>query len=114
MPAFAEALQHVLLLFFWVAQIMEADDRALIEIDTCVGGRKLHRTDAGMDVNLKTFEGTHQSFEPGGQAGIADTRYSQQLACALRLTDRCARGLHVIADVLKKDFLTGKAIADGQ
>ena len=28
-PAFAEALQHVLLLFFWIAQIVEAADKAL-------------------------------------------------------------------------------------
>src|SRR5258707_7604671 len=82
-PAFAEALQHVLLLFFGVAQIVEADDRALIEIDTCVGGRKLHRTDAGVDVDVKADESAHQSFESGRQARIAYARDSQQLASPL-------------------------------
>src|SRR5579859_1972059 len=56
-PAFAETVQHVLLLLFWVAQIVKADDGALIEIDTCICGRKLHRTDARMDLDLKTLEG---------------------------------------------------------
>src|SRR5437763_4080869 len=36
-PAFAEAVQHVLLLFLGAAQIVEADERALLELDTCIG-----------------------------------------------------------------------------
>src|SRR5258708_3039147 len=113
-PAFAEAVQHVLLLFFGVAQIVKADYRALIEIDTCIGGCKLYRTDAGMDVDVKADESAHQSFESGRQARIAHTWNSQEFASPLRLADRHTRGLHVIVDVLKKDFLAGNAIADWQ
>ena len=113
-PTLAETIQHVPLLFFRVTQIVKADDRAFIEIDTRVRGRQLHGTDSRMDLHLKADESTHQSLEPGRQARIAHARDSQQLASPLRLADRSARGLNVIADVLEKDFLAGNTIAHRQ
>ena len=84
-PAFAEALQHVLLLFFWVAQIVEADNCAFVEIDTCVGGRKLHRTDAGMDLNFKAREGTDQPLE-AGRASSLRVRFASRTAARVACT----------------------------